>query len=98
MSAASDASNPVQLQSLELAEPASIESILVSKPPTPAKGCSVHPEMLSRDGVAFGLLQIHDVPPAAPAQTGTECRYILPRPALEQLYAQLGDLLDSDSS
>ena len=62
--------------------------------PTPAKGCSVHAEMQSRDGALFGLLRIHQVPPAAPAQTGTECRYVLPREALEELYGQLRDLLE----
>ena len=49
--------------------------------------------MQSRDGVQLGLLRIHDVPPAAPAQTATECRYVLPRPALEELHRQWGGLL-----
>ena len=62
--------------------------------PTPAKGCSVHAEMQSREGALFGLLRIHQVPPAAPAQTGTECRFVLPREALEELYGQLRDLLE----
>ena len=63
------------------------------RPPTPAEGCSVHPELESRGEGVFGMLKIHQVPPAAPAQTGTECRYVLPRRALEELHDQLGDLL-----
>ena len=73
--------------SFEGAEPA-------GRPPTPAAGCSVHPELEDRGPGAYGMLKIHKVPPAAPAQTGTECRYVLPRRALEELYDQLGDLLE----
>lgn len=98
MPAATNESNVVELQPFEPAEPASFQDETVSKAPTPAQGCSVHPKMQPAGGGVFGLLRIHGVPPAAPAQTGTECRYVLPRQALERLYSQLRDLLASDSS
>ena len=65
-----------------------------TRPPTPARGCSLHPEMESRDGVLLGVLRIHGIPPAAPAQTGTECQYVLPHRALAELHGQLRDLLE----
>ena len=97
MPAATNASNVVELEPLEPVEPVSFQTGTGSKAPTPAKDCSVHPKLQSGDGGAFGLLRIHGVPPAAPAQTGTECRYILPRQALEKLYSELADLLASNS-
>ena len=54
--------------------------------------------MQFRDSALFGLLRIHQVPPAAPAQTGIECRYVVPREALEELYGQLRDLLERHPS
>ena len=97
MSAGTHASNVVELEPLEPAEPVSFQAGTESKAPTPAKDCSVHPRLRSGDGGVFGLLRIHGVPPAAPAQTGTECRYIVPRQALEKLYSELRDLLASNS-
>ena len=64
------------------------------RPPTPAQRGSLHPKMVSRDGVLVGLLRSHGVPSAAPAQTGTECQYVLPRQALAELYDELRKLLE----
>ena len=94
MPAVANASSPAGLEPFDLTEGASPGAGTASRRPTPAKGCSVHAEMQSRDGALFGLLRIHQVPPAALAQTGTECRYVVPREALEGLYGQLRDLLE----
>ncbi|MDE0127684.1 MAG: hypothetical protein OXN97_24215 [Bryobacterales bacterium] len=71
-----------------------LRSVPLSRPPTPARGCSLHPDMESRDGVLPGVLRIHGIPPAAPAQTGTEFQCELPHRALAELHEQLRDLLE----